>query len=233
MFCHRVEYLYCFDRLATPLSRFIKVRTLFVTPKASRNACSKMTKPLTEIQNEGEAMSNAVVFAELAKWVVGITLLLAGLGKAVTFHAFKENLKTLFQAPRYLVAPFALGLIIMELTLSFALLFYTPFADQAMGITAFLFFAFTLFIATILFNDKIVQCNCFGKTGERITWSDLIRNTCLLGLCFYSLSAPSAPLNLTGIGWFALVCTSLMFVQILIHLNDIKILLLSPFLQER
>lgn len=177
-------------------------------------------------------MQEVNYLSELARFVVFCTMAMAGLGKAVTFSDVKQNLVESFNVPSRLSTLSAALLIGVELVLALVVVFKTPFTAWGMIVSALVFLLFSLLIASLLLKDNIVRCNCFGNTEQRISGLDLVRNGLLLLACYYYLVQPASESELSLVESILLLGTAYILVQIIIHLTDIKTLVLHPFIKE-
>ncbi len=170
--------------------------------------------------------------AELGRLVVFCTLFLASVGKALTFADFRQNLIESFNVPAKLAGLSASLIVGVELLLAMVVLFHHGLTWWGMLVSGVLFILFSVLIAAMLLKDNIVRCNCFGNTEQRISVFDLFRNALLVMASIYYLF--QAPLNATlpFNHQLLLLGCAFILIQIIIHLPDIKILIMQPFLKE-
>lgn len=167
--------------------------------------------------------------ALLSKYIVTIILLIGAIGKLSDVKQFRETLISSIDMPHSLTLILAFSVIAIEFSL--AIFFFTlPENFFIISIaTFFLFLAFSVFLLFNLLKNRVIQCNCFGRSEDPVNWWDLIRNTIILGLClvvaFYYNPGLSMPYNLK----LLVIGCSLIWVQFLVNLPLIASILRINF----
>ncbi len=170
-------------------------------------------------------MSSIVYISELSRFFIFFTLLMAALGKSNTFDQFKQNLVESFKVAQRWSGTFAVIIISVEWLLAILILLDGFLANIAMFVAMLLFIIFTLIIAVVLVQDKIISCNCFGQKDSKITAFDLLRNALLITACAYYSFYQQNDQSLDITSYFLLAGLSLILFQITINLRYIGFLL--------
>lgn len=109
-----------------------------------------------------------------------IILAFASVGKLGAFRHFKRSLIDGFKVPAPLAPAVARLVIAVEGSLAIALLALPQWHSISILLVFAMFTGFTIMVGAIVAQDKIVNCNCFGKDSSKITVFDLIRNLSLM-----------------------------------------------------
>lgn len=132
--------------------------------------------------------------AELCRFYVLVTLLVAAAGKAAAPHSFEQTVVALVPVQRWLVRSAAAGIVCTECAIALSLMAGGQWTRTGMTVAIILFLAFTGVILTALIQRCVVGCNCFGVSTRAISIRDLFRNATLIAACGYYLGhVPPAP----------------------------------------
>lgn len=142
------------------------------------------------------------------RWLVGLVLLVAA---ATKFKAADGTLRTTVKAygllPKALVGPVAAFLPWFELSIGLSLLLGLVLPFPALAAAA-MFLAFSLGISINLIRGRRdIDCGCFGKAGQKLSWWLVGRNVLLALIAILSsgwVLAPSGGTSQsTGLAWEA------------------------------
>jgi len=134
----------------------------------------------------GEKVVSWVLLA--LQLALAVVLFLAAVGKALRSAEFLAALR-LSHLPEGVVAPLAVAVPLAELGLAAALVLAPARAlPVALGGTALLLAAFTLWMTWVRLRGLRVTCGCFGPGGSRIGARTIGRNLGLLALAGVGLS---------------------------------------------
>ncbi len=89
------------------------------------------------------------------------------------------------------------------------------------GLAAFMLLAFTLALAVVLHQGRIVHCNCFGTSQFPVSGLDLLRNGCLIGAAAFCLFQGGAPGAAEAAAYPVIAGLALALCLLTVGLNDI------------
>lgn len=148
----------------------------------------------------------------LCEAIVAIVFLASSLHKLSAPKEFAKDVERFELLPAGAAKPFAIALPLLELAVSFALLFRVA-PRIGVGVAGVLLVLFSGALAVKLLQGKRVPCGCFGSDpNELIGWNMLGRNVLLVSCCVFAAvnegggaqHALAERLTLLGAG--ALVC---------------------------
>ncbi|MFT4925953.1 MAG: hypothetical protein ACI8WB_002048 [Phenylobacterium sp.] len=169
--------------------------------------------------------SSAQTISEMCRLLVFMILLMAAWGKTSHFDTFRQNLVEGFKLPVVLSLPSAILLIAVEWLLAALLIIPSSLNLIAMQATLALFVLFTVVIATVLLQDKLVNCNCFGQSNRPISRYDLIRNLLTIAACSMMLQLTPSTLALDSVAHGLLFANAFIVFVLLSKLEEIAVLL--------
>ena len=165
---------------------------------------------------------------EFCRLYVATILAIAAFGKALNFFTFQNNLTESFSVSARFTKPLASLLVSLELILAVILFLNTPLVKVAMYVAMLMFIGFTLVLGYYLIQDKLVRCNCFGQSNDKVTYLDLFRNGLIIVAGIIYLSGPGFGITLPSI--VLLAGAACIATTLTVHLKEI--VLLSKRLKE-
>jgi Methylamine utilisation protein MauE len=143
------------------------------------------------------------------KIVVGFLFLISFLSKIKSFPEYANSVRE-FQLLPKLLAPFVAALVLISELL--VVLFLFRWQVIAFSLASVLLVIFSIALASVLFRNIQVNCNCFGASQHTVSQADLLRNFGFLlcsccGACLATkpgFTYPIEPLHLGLIGFIAL-----------------------------
>jgi hypothetical protein len=126
----------------------------------------------------------------LARTMIAIVLLLAGLAKVRQLHEFSDQIRNYKLLPSNVAVIVGHLLPFFEIVIAINLTLYIIMPWSAMA-AASLFLLFGVAIAiNILRGRRNISCGCFGlKENQHLTWGQVIRNIALACLAVLAMDA--------------------------------------------
>ncbi len=176
--------------------------------------------------NRLNLMSNTINYiSEICRLYVFVLLIVAAWGKSNTFNLFQQNLMDSFHIPKKFSKFVALTIIGLEWLLAIFLLANSSWTKLSMLLTLILFITFTATIGILLIKDKVINCNCFGRTNRPISFYDLFRNLILIAASGYHLVFSTVELSFEPITYLQLFGVAVILFLITTSLYDISLLI--------
>lgn len=131
---------------------------------------------------------STLYITEFCRFYLLIILSMGVYGKLSSFTNFSHSVEKIFNlsqttAKKRTAKSISAIVIFAETVIALLILFDGIFATIGMGAAALLITCFTAVIAKIVFQKRLIQCNCFGTSVHTITWLDLVRNFLIFSAC--------------------------------------------------
>ncbi|NOX95428.1 MAG: hypothetical protein GXP04_10160 [Alphaproteobacteria bacterium] len=125
---------------------------------------------------------------EFCRFYILTVLSLGVYGKLRSFTDFRHGVEEILNlsqgAAQSRIAKSISGtVIITEAVTALLTLAGGNFSTIGIGGATLLVIFFTVVIARIIFQKRLIHCNCFGVSVHAITWLDLVRNMIILSAC--------------------------------------------------
>lgn len=142
-------------------------------------------------------MSLSIYLIEICRLLTFFILLVAAYSKLYSFRQFRETLTESFNVKSQWSAALGFFIIVVEGVLAITIISNGALTYFAMLGAMLLFVVLTLVILVALIQDKLINCNCFGQSNEKITYFDVARNLIFILACgYYLLNDNNQKINL-------------------------------------
>ena len=120
--------------------------------------------------------------------------------------------------------------ILLETVTVFLLLPGGSLAAVGGAVAGILVFCFTIGIATVIFQNRLIRCNCFGASAHPITPLDIVRNIIILSVCgVFLIASQNQPAHLAApwplLSGGVLFCTAMTFSIFTMNMNNLRFLM--------
>jgi uncharacterized membrane protein YphA (DoxX/SURF4 family) len=169
-----------------------------------------------------------LMFCRLA---IAATFGWSALGKLRDMQAFRAAITAFRVLPARWSAPLAWAFVGGEVVVLLLLLSGLPALWRlGFALAALLLTLFSAALLSVIRRNMAINCNCFGRSEQQISWYDLVRNGLLLLCCAFGGCLPAAAQQRVAVGAAILLgVMSLVFVVLVTHLEDIVETLRQPF----
>lgn len=132
--------------------------------------------------------------AEFCRFYLLIVLSIGVYGKLGSFDNFSDGVEKIFNlsedfGKKRIAKGISVIVICAEVIAALLIAAGGALSMIGIGAAALLVTCFTIIVVIVLFQKRLIHCNCFGASTRAITWLDVARNIIILCACGIFLTA--------------------------------------------